>query len=68
MHSLAKTSEETVDMVVNLVDGDVSVAILCPAELLETVGTRVQSTKTNLERFREQRSQSRLAKQFPIRG
>jgi hypothetical protein len=42
MHGLAQTSEETVDMVVNLVDGDVSVAVLCPAELLETVGTRVQ--------------------------
>jgi hypothetical protein len=29
MHSLAQTSEETVDMTVDLVDGDVGVAVLC---------------------------------------
>lgn len=42
MHSLTQTSEETVDMVVNLVDRDVSVTVLCPAELLEIVSTQVQ--------------------------
>lgn len=42
MHGLPQTSEETVDIVVNLVDGDVSVTVLCPAELLETVSTQVQ--------------------------
>jgi len=29
MHGLAQTSEETVDMAVDLVDGDVGVAVLC---------------------------------------
>lgn len=28
MHSLAQTSEETVDMAVDLVDGDIGVAVL----------------------------------------
>lgn len=29
MHGLAQTSEETVDMAVDLVDGDVGVTVLC---------------------------------------
>lgn len=29
MHCLAKTSEETVDMAIDLVDDDVGVAVLC---------------------------------------
>lgn len=29
MHGLAQTSEETVGMAVDLVDGDIGVAILC---------------------------------------
>lgn len=42
MHGRAQASEETVDMAVDLVDGDVGVAVLCSAEMLETLGTRAK--------------------------
>lgn len=68
MHGLTQASEKTVDMTAGLENGDVGMAVFCSAELSEKCVLRGFMDNANLGPFREQRSQSWCAKQFPVRS
>lgn len=68
MHGLSQTSEETVSMAVDFMNGDIGMTVFCAAELSEDVRSGATWINSNLELFHEQRSQSCSARQFPARS